>query len=250
MGAADLALHLNNLAYLRRVQEDYPSAEALYGEALGPLAELYGRGHATSLMVANNRASVLALMGRTDEALGVLVDNVKAAKAQWPQGHWRVGGAQMALGRALLLRAHRPEEAKEPLLAGGRIYRELLGEDHNWTSFAAVTYRVAQILADASPRPAKPSTLSMRSCWRPMSGKGGSSAPVWFSRSARWRWSSETGASRRTPDGSKPSFRGTAGDGLPGCPAIRRPHPLLAISPVLLVSILGVTAVGLTCRVS
>ncbi len=150
MTDGDLALHLNNLAYLRRVQEDYQTAEVLYGEALNILADLYGRGHPNSLMVANNRASALSFMGRIDEALVILSDNVEAAKAQWPDGHWRVGNAEMALGRALL-RAHRPREANEAIRAGLEVYTELLGEDHNWTAFAAVTYRVGQILADDDP---------------------------------------------------------------------------------------------------
>jgi serine/threonine-protein kinase len=145
--ASELAIHLNNLAYLRRVREDYEEAQALYAEALGISETLYGRGHPTSLQIAVNRASALNSLGRTGEVLDLLNENVAAAEAQWPAGHWRVGSQYMVLGRAFL-RSGQAEAAKTVILEGVRIYQEHLGEDHDWTHFAAATYRVAQILTD------------------------------------------------------------------------------------------------------
>lgn len=141
----DLAIHLNNLAYLLRVRGDYDGAQALYGEALDILARLHGRGHPRSLLVASNRAGALLQMGRTEEVLALLTENVEASEAQWPEGHWRVGQAHMALGRALL-RVGRAEDSREPLRKGFRIYTEVLGESHDWVQFAAATYGIAQIL--------------------------------------------------------------------------------------------------------
>lgn len=152
--AGDMAVHVNNLAYLRRLREDYDGAQALYGHALGISEDLYGRGHPTSLLIAMNRASALNLLGRTEEALELLDENVQAASSQWPEGHWRVGSAHMALGRALL-QAGRPEEAQGSLLAGVRSYGEQLGAEHAWTEFAATEYRIAQILADDDPEARK-----------------------------------------------------------------------------------------------
>jgi tetratricopeptide (TPR) repeat protein len=144
---ADLAIHMNNLAYLRRVRGDYDGAQSLYSEALEISESLYGRGHPTSLQFASNRATALHLLGRDVETVALLRESVSAAEAQWPAGHWRIGSQYMALGRALLW-SGQPEAAKSPILEAARVYTEQLGEDHNWTYFAGATFRVAQILTD------------------------------------------------------------------------------------------------------
>lgn len=144
---ADLATHLNNHGFLKRTLGDHEGARALYAEALELWEGPYGRGHPQSLLIAQNLASVLHLLDRPDEVVDLLRRSVSAAEAQWPEGHWRVGAAHLALGRALL-RAGHAEDAKGPIRESVRSYTETLGPDHNWTYFATATYRVAQILTD------------------------------------------------------------------------------------------------------
>jgi eukaryotic-like serine/threonine-protein kinase len=146
-----LAAHLNNFAYLKRVRGDYVGADSLYRRALSLATDLYGRGHPTALMYANNLASTLGFLDRFDGALSVLEESLDAARAQWPMGHWRVGSAEVGLGRAYL-RAGRPESAKATLERGIRSYTEYIGADHNWTYFAIAAYRVALIVADDDPQ--------------------------------------------------------------------------------------------------
>jgi tetratricopeptide (TPR) repeat protein len=146
----ELATHLNNLAYLRRLREDYAGADTLYRRALEITTETHGRGHPSSLLFAQNLAGTLSFMGRDDEVVRVLTESAEAAATQWPDGHWRVGQAQIAVGRALM-RTGDPASSKGPLRAGVQSYTDQLGADHQWTRYANVTYRVAQILADDDP---------------------------------------------------------------------------------------------------
>jgi eukaryotic-like serine/threonine-protein kinase len=139
-----LAPHLNNLAYLLRTKGEYARAESLYREAWTIQTELYGRGHPSSLTVANNLAAVLAAQGDTTGALGILREVVAAAQAQWPDDHWRVGNAHAALGRALLGAGHY-DEAFAELREARRVYVKTLGPEHDWTFFVEATLAAEQV---------------------------------------------------------------------------------------------------------
>jgi serine/threonine-protein kinase len=141
----DLSVHLNNLAYLHRTREDYAGAVPLYTEALDITAAVHGRAHPNALLLANNLASVLHLLGRADEVVGMLRENLDAVRAYWPDGHWRVGSAYSAYGRALL-RLGRARDAEAPLDAALREYTTTLGAGHDWTAFAMAARAVCHIL--------------------------------------------------------------------------------------------------------
>lgn len=49
--AGELATHLNNLAYLRRVRHNCEGAQVLCAEALEISERVYGRGHPASLQL-------------------------------------------------------------------------------------------------------------------------------------------------------------------------------------------------------
>lgn len=143
--SADLAIHLNNLGYLRRVREDFPAAALAYREALEIRARLIGRGHPGSLLIANNLASALHEAGRREETVEVLGENVTAAREQWPEGHWRVGSALGGLGNALL--RYGDITGAEPVLrAAVDEYTRQLGAEHEWTQWASGRIAVIQIL--------------------------------------------------------------------------------------------------------
>ncbi|MEZ4417253.1 MAG: protein kinase [Gemmatimonadota bacterium] len=129
----ELALHLNNLAFLKRTRNDYRGAAELYREALAAYADVHGRGHPSSLTLAANLAGALHLAGDVDGAFTVLEESVRASEAQWPEGHWRVGSAYAGLGR-LLLRVGHLDDAEAPLRRAVVIFRDLLGSQHDWTT--------------------------------------------------------------------------------------------------------------------
>ena len=131
-GRTDFAVELNNYAYLLRTLQDYAGAEPLYREALEISTRLYGRGHPSSLNISNNLGSVLHEQGKRDDVIALFQENVTAAQAQWPNGHWRVGAQHATLGRALL-RYRQFDEAFAQLRLGHEAYSRLLGPDHAWT---------------------------------------------------------------------------------------------------------------------
>ena len=140
-----LAVDLNNLAFLLRVKEDFAGAEPLYREAMEINAQLYGRGHPTTLLLGTNLLSVLDAMDRFEEADSLQLASVVAAEAQWPDGHSRVGHQYGALGR-LRLNAGDAESAEEPLLEQIRILEQNSGLYANETSFARAELALAMIL--------------------------------------------------------------------------------------------------------
>lgn len=142
----DLAIHLNNLAYLLRTKGEYARAEPLYREALDITTGLFGRGHPNSLLLANNLASVLHSQGDTAATLEILANSASAARAQWPQDHWRVGSAFSVLGTAQL-RLGRVEDAFASLREARRIYVDVLGTDHDWTFFVEAKLAAGHVAA-------------------------------------------------------------------------------------------------------
>ena len=147
--------HLNNFGFALRTRGDLLGADTIYAEALEVLTAAVGRAHPVSLQTAANRAGTLQLLGRGDDAVAVLRENISAAEARWPEGHWRVGSAYRSYGSALL-RNNRADASVEPLRNAARIYEEILGPDHPWTVYAALQHQIGLIAAagDAEARAA------------------------------------------------------------------------------------------------
>ena len=142
----DLAANHNNLGYLLRVRGDYAGAEQSYREALRLATETLGAGHLSTLLMRQNLASALELGGKIDDALAVAREQIAAAESEWPQGHWRVGSAHLALGRALV-RHGRSTEAIDPLESGVRVYSSTIGPRHDWTMVARADLAGALLIA-------------------------------------------------------------------------------------------------------
>ena len=143
----DLAVSYNNLGYLLRLRGNFAEAEPAYRRALQFASDTLGEGHPTTLTFRSNLLSVLELAGKVDEVVPLARDQIAAAEHQWPQGHWRVGGAYLALGR-FLLRHDRAGEALEPLRAGVQSYVATLGAGHIWTAVAQTDLGTALLLSD------------------------------------------------------------------------------------------------------
>jgi len=140
-----LAVTHNNLGYLLRTRGDFAGAERSYREALRLVRERLGEGHPTTVLLNNNLAGVLESQGKLEEVIQIGRAQIAAAEREWPEGHWRVGGAYSALGR-FLLRNRREQEALAPLETGVRSYQATLGPRHAWTAVAAVHLGTAQLL--------------------------------------------------------------------------------------------------------
>jgi tetratricopeptide (TPR) repeat protein len=149
--AGDLAAFLNNLGYLRRVDGDFAGAIDAYEEALGILVGLFGRGHPSTVTVADNLASVLNTEGRDGEALSVLRETLEASEAAYPDGHWRLAAARGNVGDALL-RQGRIDEAIPFLEDRATYYEREFGPSHDWTSFAYARIAVVRLLRGDTAR--------------------------------------------------------------------------------------------------
>jgi tetratricopeptide (TPR) repeat protein len=146
----ELAPHLNNLGYLLRVRGDYVGADSLYREAFVISTEWYGRNHPTTMMLAGNLAGVLTLAARHDESIEILEANLDAAREQFGDPHWRVGGAFSTLGFAHV-QAGKIERAESPLRRVMAVYEETLGPEHEWTVFARAHLTAQQVAAGMQP---------------------------------------------------------------------------------------------------
>jgi tetratricopeptide (TPR) repeat protein len=128
----DLAITLNNLAFLLSRREQFDEAAALYRESVDMQVGIFGPAHPNSLMLMGNLAGALVNSGRLDDGLDVLRERVDAARAAFPDGDWRVGTAWSALGQTLL-RYGRLEAAEPALRAAVAEWTATLGADHAWT---------------------------------------------------------------------------------------------------------------------
>jgi eukaryotic-like serine/threonine-protein kinase len=147
MDAQTLATYLNNLGYLRRVEEDFRAADTLYRESVRILESELGPGHPTARMHRSNWASVLHEQGRFDETEALLRQNLSAAQEQWPEGHWRVGSAHAALG-TMFFRQGRTTEAEAMARSAAMIYEAELGPNHDWTSFQWAKVAAVRVRSD------------------------------------------------------------------------------------------------------
>lgn len=146
----EVSPHLNNLAYLLRLKGDYLGADTLYREAFATQVDVVGRGHPTTLLLAQNLAGVWTLDGRVDEAIALLRESVDAAAVQFGDPHWRLGSAWYSIG-ATLLEAGRIEDAVAPLRASASQYDASLGADHEWSVFAQAEVHAAEFAAGLRP---------------------------------------------------------------------------------------------------
>ncbi|MCH8936987.1 MAG: tetratricopeptide repeat protein [Gemmatimonadetes bacterium] len=123
---------LNNLGYIHRVKEDFPQAEQAYREALA-LERKWGVP-ANQLTILNNLASVVDYQGgRTDEVRDVLQERIDITREHWPDGHWQIGAAIVALG--VLYIQQGDSLAAEPLYRETvGIYTNAIGPNHDWTA--------------------------------------------------------------------------------------------------------------------
>jgi hypothetical protein len=103
------------------------------------------------MLVRQNLARTLELVGRLDDAIAIAREQIAASEAQWPQGHWRVGTAYMGLGRAMV-RNGRPADGVPMIEAGIRSYAATIGPDHEWTHVARADLGGALVLTGAVSR--------------------------------------------------------------------------------------------------
>lgn len=132
-GARVMAPALNNLAYVYRVKGEYAEAERLYREALTYVRE-WGVPP-EEILLLNNLAALLDIMGRYDEIEEVFLETLRVAEEHWPEGHWRTGSQNGALGDFYLNRGD--TATAEPYHRRRvEIYTQTLGPGHAWTGFA------------------------------------------------------------------------------------------------------------------
>lgn len=131
---SELAVHVNNAAFVARLQEDLQAADTLYREALELTRGVYGRGHPNTSVVTNNLVQVLLRLGRSTEALELLERLLPDVEELFGTDHWRVGGVWTLVSKVHGERGDLPEalSAQERTLA---IDEAALGADHYWTVF-------------------------------------------------------------------------------------------------------------------
>lgn len=123
---------LNNRAALLRGQQRLDEAETAYREALLISRRLLAPTDRNRNNVANNYAGILAQRGKHEEALTVLEEEVATHRAHFPPDHWRVGSSEGAVS-IHLRNIGRLTEAVPPRARQVAIYRQSLGESHDWT---------------------------------------------------------------------------------------------------------------------
>lgn len=159
-----LASTHNNLGFLFRTRNNFVAAEAEYREALRLVSHDLGGGHPTTQLYSNNLASVLERQGKLEETVALARQQIVAAQQQWPDGHWRVGSAHLALGR-FFLRHGDDRSAIPPLREGVQSYEGTLGVNHAWTALARAQLGVALFgdgQSNAADRELNAALLAMR----------------------------------------------------------------------------------------
>jgi serine/threonine protein kinase/tetratricopeptide (TPR) repeat protein len=129
-GARGAARTLNNLAFLLRAKGEFAEAEQLYRTALDDYAPWRTPPETQTLL--GNLASVLWDQGKHPEVFEALSERLRLAREEWPQGHWRVGGAAVSLGD-YFSRLGMPTDAEPYFRETLESYEGALGPDHNWT---------------------------------------------------------------------------------------------------------------------
>ncbi len=133
--AETLAPTWNNLGYVLRLQERYAEAEDAYRQALDITRRVYGETHPHSLLLLQNLASVLSLQQRYDETRTLLEHRLTLMREAYPPGHWRIGGALLAVAKAYL-RGGDIAGAEPYAREAVAIWHDGLGPEHVWTARA------------------------------------------------------------------------------------------------------------------
>lgn len=112
--------------------ERYADAEAILREVLEERAAMLRADHPDTLQSAQEYAEVLQKLGRWQDAEPLLRETLAGAEAKYPDGHERVSGTAIVLGRNLMA-MDRHEEALEYLIQGFEMDRDLRGLGHKST---------------------------------------------------------------------------------------------------------------------
>ncbi|MEM7417746.1 MAG: protein kinase [Gemmatimonadota bacterium] len=140
---------LNDLAVVRRLRGQYPSAEALYEEAIDSATTIFGPAHPETLQYRANLITTLAQGGNVEGSLREQRAVIEDSRSMWPDGHWRTARSLMALGGALI-RSGRPDEAVPALSEAVDMGIEQMGMRHSWTNVYRAWLGVAAALTDRS----------------------------------------------------------------------------------------------------
>ncbi len=140
-----LATYLNNLAYLLSRKGDAQSAAAHYREAIDILTESFGPNHPNTVMLRGNLAGALYAQGDHAGVDSLMAENLASEKAQWPDGHRRIGVASLMLGRARL-RLGDPVTAEPHLREAVQVLLETAGRDDYMTHVAVTHLAVCYLL--------------------------------------------------------------------------------------------------------
>lgn len=146
----DIPVYMNNLAFLLRERGANDEAADLYREALALHAEVHGRGHPVSLMLASNLSTAFFRGERVSEGEAVMQERVSAAREQWPEGHWRLatvlreqGMANVQYGDGLMAVAAFRESVEE--------FAASEGERHPWTAATRLWLGAALVVVESAP---------------------------------------------------------------------------------------------------
>ncbi len=138
---------LNNHASLLGSQQQLEEAEQVYLEALTLARRILGPTDRNRTVVANNYAGVLRVRNKPDEALRVLEEELVTHRAHFPPDHWRVGAAEGSVSVQMQFMGR----VAEAIAARNRqvaIYRQSLGESHDWTLTARLDLAELLLAAD------------------------------------------------------------------------------------------------------
>jgi eukaryotic-like serine/threonine-protein kinase len=138
---------LNNHAALLRALQRLDEAEATYRDGVTLGRRVLAPTDRNRNMVASNYASILAQRGNHDAALRVLEEERTTHREHFPPDHWRVGSTEGAVAM-LLGTMGRHTDAIAPRARQVAIYRQSLGESHDWTLRARLD--LAETLAAAT----------------------------------------------------------------------------------------------------
>jgi len=144
---------LNNHASLLRARQQLDEAEATYRDGVTLGRRILAPTDRNRHTIASNYASVLAQRGKNAEAMQVLEEERATHRAHFPPDHWRVGVTEGAIA-IHLSNLGRHVDAIAPRTRQVTIYRQSLGESHDWTLRAwldlAATLVAAEQVDDAA----------------------------------------------------------------------------------------------------
>ncbi len=127
-----LAQALLNYSSLLRAMDRPTEADPLLAEAQALVRPLGEDSEALRDAIYISRASLLGSLRRLDDGLDVTREFDARVRAEYPEGHWRVGRSTRMIGEAFIF-ADDCASAEPYLSRTVSIYTEALGWDHLWT---------------------------------------------------------------------------------------------------------------------